>query len=152
MPVADAAAAWRRSTRRRHGVGGDARDGYHGGGALTRWVTDDAEAAAVTAELRRALRPVRVMPFLDGIATSIHGIVLPDGVVALRPVELVTLRQGHELCYAGCATFWDPPRRSASEMRDAARRSASSCAPTSTSAARSRSTAWRPPTGSARPS
>ena len=25
------------------------------------------------------------MPFLDGIATSVHGIVLPDGVVALRP-------------------------------------------------------------------
>ena len=49
------------------------------------------------------------MPFLDGIATSIHGIVLPDGVVALRPVEMVTLRRGHELRYAGCATFWDPP-------------------------------------------
>ena len=62
------------------------------------------------------------MPFLDGIATSVHGIVLPDGVVALRPVELVTLRSGHELHYAGCATFWDPPVAVREQMRDAARR------------------------------
>ena len=65
---------------------------------------------------------VRVMPFLEGIATSIHGIVLPDGVVALRPVEMVTLRRGHELRYSGCATFWDPPDEIREEMRDVARR------------------------------
>ena len=61
------------------------------------------------------------MPFLDGVATSIHGIVLPDGVAVLRPVELVTLRQGHELRYSGCATFWDPPEAVRDEMRAAAR-------------------------------
>ena len=65
---------------------------------------------------------VRIMPFLEGIATSIHGIVLPDGVVALRPVEMVTLRRGHELRYSGCATFWDPPDEVREEMRDVARR------------------------------
>ena len=59
------------------------------------------------------------MPFLDGIPCSIHGIVLPDGVAVLRPVEMVTLRRGHEFVYAGCATYWDPDRRS----------SASRCAP-----------------------
>jgi hypothetical protein len=101
---------------------GDARDGYHGGASLTRWVTDDAEAAAVGAELAAHCDRVRVMPFLDGIATSVHGIVLPDGVASLRPVELVTLRHGHELHYAGCATFWDPPVRIREQMRDAARR------------------------------
>jgi hypothetical protein len=101
----------------------DATEGYHGGGSLTRWVTDPDEAAAATAELAAHCSTVRLMPFLDGIATSIHGIVLPDGVVALRPVELVTLRRpGHRLVYAGCATFWDPPEAVRDEMRDAARR------------------------------
>jgi hypothetical protein len=62
------------------------------------------------------------MPFLDGIATSIHGLVLPDGVAVLRPVELVSLRRGLELRYSGCATFWDPPSSVRDEMRAAARR------------------------------
>ena len=97
------------------------RDGFHGGGAGTRWVTDDAEAAAVAAELAATSDRLRIMPFLEGVATSIHGIVLPDGVATLRPVELVTLRQGHDLRYSGCATFWDPPDAIRDEMRDAAR-------------------------------
>jgi hypothetical protein len=100
----------------------DARDGYHGGGVGTRWVVDDREARAATAELARICDRVRVMPFLPGIATSIHGIVLPDGVAALRPVELVMLRHGHELVYGGCATFWDPPAGMRAQMRQAARR------------------------------
>ena len=100
----------------------DASGGYHGGGALTRWVTDDARAEEGTAELRGRCTHVRVMPFLEGVATSIHGIVLPDGVTVLRPVELVTLRRGHELRYSGCATFWDPPDAVREEMRAAARR------------------------------
>ncbi len=100
----------------------DARDGFHGGASRTRWVADAAEAEAATAELRAHCDRVRIMPFLDGIATSVHGLVLPDGVVALRPVELVTLRRGHDLRYAGCATFWDPPTAVRDEMREAARR------------------------------
>jgi hypothetical protein len=76
----------------------------------------------VAAELGTAAKTVRVMPFLDGIATSVHGIVLPDGVAVLRPVELVTLRRGHELVYAGCSTYWDPPTAVRDEMRAAARR------------------------------
>ena len=123
VDVDGAAATWR-SLDVGHGTvwAGDARDGYHGGASLTRWMTDDAEAAAVTVELAAHCDRVRIMPFLDGIATSVHGIVLPDGVVALRPVELVTLRSGHELHYAGCATFWDPPVAVREQMRDAARR------------------------------
>jgi len=100
----------------------DSRDGYHGGGVGTRWVVDDREAQAATVELGRICDRVRVMPFLQGIATSIHGIVLPDGVAVLRPVELVMLRRGHELVYGGCATFWDPPAGIRVQMRQAARR------------------------------
>ena len=123
LPVGEAGQAWREFD---HGAGtawaADARDGYHGGGTRTRWVTDDDDAAAAAADLAPWCDVVRVMPFLEGIATSVHGIVLPDGVVSLRPVELVTLRRGHELRYAGCATFWDPPPAVRDEMRDAARR------------------------------
>jgi hypothetical protein len=85
-------------------------------------VTDVAEAAAASADLAIHCDTVRIMPFLDGIATSVHGIVLPDGVVALRPVEMVTLRRGHDFRYVGCATFWDPPASVRDEMREAARR------------------------------
>lgn len=123
VAVGDAPAQWRQLDA---GAGtvwsADSRDGYHGGAARTRWVTDDVEAAAAAADLRPHCDAVRIMPFLDGIATSVHGLVLPDGVVALRPVELVTLRQGHELRYSGCATFWDPPDGVRAEMRAAARR------------------------------
>jgi hypothetical protein len=122
VPVDEAVSRWRELDE---GAGtvwaADATNGFHGGGRGTRWVTDDDEAAAVAAELGTAAKTVRVMPFLDGIATSVHGIVLPDGVAVLRPVELVTLRQGHELRYSGCATFWDPPDTVRHEMRTAAR-------------------------------
>jgi hypothetical protein len=123
VPLAEAAQRWRDLDE---GAGtvwaADSTSGFHGGAASTRWVTDDVEAAAVSAEFHGRAATVRVMPFLDGVATSIHGIVLPDGVVALRPVELVTLRQGRRLVYAGCGTFWDPPAGVRDEMRAAARR------------------------------
>ena len=101
---------------------GDAREGFHGGGAHTHWVVDGASADSALDDLRRSCDGVRVMPFVDGIACSIHGIVLPDGVVALRPVELVTLRSGTDLHYAGCATYWDPPDSVRGQMREIARR------------------------------
>jgi hypothetical protein len=99
---------------------GDATQGWHGGAAYVRWVTDDAEAEAAAALLGRRSRRVRVMPFLEGIPCSIHGIVLPDGVAVLRPVEMVTLRRRHDLFYAGCATYWDPPDEVRAAMRSAA--------------------------------
>ena len=61
------------------------------------------------------------MPFLDGLACSVHGIVLPDGVAVLRPVEMVTLRRGRQFVYAGCASYWDPPQEIREQMRSTAR-------------------------------
>src|SRR5262249_45418873 len=74
-------------------VAADAREGIHGGGEGLRWARDDAELAEATDFLRAISDRVRVMPFLEGIPCSIHGIVFPDHVVAVRPVEMVTLRQ-----------------------------------------------------------
>ncbi len=99
----------------------DAREGFHGGGHHTRWVADDATRAAAIDSFRSVCDRVRVMPFVDGVPCSIHGIVLPDGVAVLRPVEMVTLRRGHDLVYAGCATFWDPPTEVRHDMRSIAR-------------------------------
>ncbi len=99
----------------------DARDGFHGGASQTYWVADDASRDAALAALRSVAERVRIMPFLDGIPCSIHGIVLPDGVAVLRPVEMVTLRSGHDFVYTGCATYWDPPRDVRDHMRSVAR-------------------------------
>lgn len=102
----------------------DARDGFHGGAHHTRWVADEATRAAAIEGFRPVCDRVRVMPFVDGIPCSVHGIVLPDGVAVMRPVEMVTLRRGHDLVYAGCATFWDPPMGVRNDMREIARRAA----------------------------
>ncbi len=99
----------------------DARDGYHGGAHQTRWIVDEATAEDAVTAFRPVCDRVRVMPFVDGIPCSIHGIVLPDGVVALRPVEMLTLRRDHDFVYAGCATFWDPPESVRADMRSIVR-------------------------------
>ena len=51
------------------------------------------------------------MPVLEGIPCSIHGVVLPDQVLAFRPVELLCYRRvgRPHLLYAGAATTFDPP-------------------------------------------
>jgi len=101
----------------------DNTEGWHGGGEYVRWVADHGAAVRTVDELRgRALR-VRVMPFLDGIPCSIHGVITPDGVAALRPVELLILRKRDRtgFVYAGVADTWDPPPAVRDEMRSAAR-------------------------------
>ena len=74
----------------------------------------------------RTATTVRVMPFLEGIPCSIHGIVFDEHVAAIRPVEMVTLRRppGHPegaFFYAGCSTFFDPPDATRASMREIAR-------------------------------
>jgi hypothetical protein len=100
----------------------DARDGFHGGATQTYWVRDDASRERAVSGLARVCDSVRVMPFLEGVPCSIHGIVMPDGVAVLRPVEMVTLRRGHEFSYSGCATYWDPDPIDREQMRTVARR------------------------------
>jgi len=104
-------------------LAGDAREGWHGGASLVRWADAEELLAAGLEALAPKCDTVRVMPFLEGVPCSIHGIVLPDGVVAVRPVEMVVLRKPDgTFFYAGCSTFWDPPREVRDEMRALARR------------------------------
>jgi hypothetical protein len=103
---------------------GDARDGFNGGGNYVRWLRDDHDRAEASAFFRLHCDRVRVMPFLEGVPCSIHGFVLPDGTAALRPVEIVTLRDPatRTMTYGGLGSTWDPPRADRKVMRDAARR------------------------------
>jgi hypothetical protein len=102
---------------------GDASEGFNGGADYVRWVRradDRPEAEAFfTAHCER----VRVMPFLDGVPTSIHGFVHGGEIAVFRPVELLTLRTPtNRFRYAGVATYWDPPPADRDQMRDVARR------------------------------
>ena len=102
----------------------DARDGTHGGGMGLRWVRPGDDGRESFAVLARMADRIRVMPFLEGIPASIHGIVFPDSVAVFRPVEMVVLRPrtGPRLHYAGCATAFDPLTDDRNAMRDLAYR------------------------------
>ena len=105
---------------------GDAKDGFNGGGVFVRWIRSAADATAIDDALDRFTGQcdhVRVAPFIEGIPCSIHGIVCPDGVAVLRPIEMVNLRRpgAGQLLYAGAASYFDPPPSEREVMRDAAR-------------------------------
>ena len=98
----------------------DAREGLNGGGLGLRWVRPGDDGRASFESLSRIADRVRVMPFLEGIPASIHGVVFPDTVAVFRPVEMVVLRPltGDRLLYAGCATAFDPSPADRAAMRD----------------------------------
>lgn len=102
---------------------GDASVGMNGGADLVRRVGPGVDAAAVAAFLAGHCRRVRVAPFVEGIPCSIHGLVTPDGVAVLRPVELMILRgpAADRFTYGGAATWWDPPESDREVMRSYAR-------------------------------
>jgi hypothetical protein len=101
----------------------DAPSAGTGGTRGLVWVRSDEQAAEAAARLAGRCASVRVMPFLEGVPCSIHGTVLPGGVAALRPMEMLTLRRpGGGLVYAGFATLWDPRPADREAMREVARR------------------------------
>ena len=103
---------------------GDTKEGFNGGGDYVRWVRDEADQARALAYFLPRCDRVRVMPFLDGVPCSIHGLVLPDGTAAFRPVEISILRDeaARTFTYGGLSTFWDAPPADREAMRDSARR------------------------------
>ena len=103
---------------------GDTRGGFNGGGNYVRWVRDEHDRAAALAFFSQRCDRVRVMPFLDGVPCSIHGMVLPDGTAAFRPVEIAMLRNVEErrFVYGGLGTSWDPPAADREAMRAVVRR------------------------------
>jgi hypothetical protein len=97
---------------------GDNREGWHGGAEYLRLVRDPTSAADEVSFFTDHAALVRVMPFLEGIPCSIHGMVFPDEVIAFRPVEMIVYRSGGPLLrYAGTSSVWDPPEADRNEMR-----------------------------------
>lgn len=104
-------------------ISGDAKEGFNGAAEYVRWIRTDDELDEAVAFFGKHCDEVRVMPFLEGIPCSIHGAVIGADVIALRPVEMITLRRpSSRFLYAGCATYWDPPDADRDYMRDVARR------------------------------
>lgn len=103
---------------------GDARDGFNGGGNYVRWVLDQRDQQEALDFFGPRCDRVRVQSFLDGVPCSIHGMVLPSGSAAFRPVEISILRNvgRRRFVYGGLGTFWDPPAADRDEMRDVVRR------------------------------
>jgi len=103
---------------------GDAREGLHGGAHLIRWVRSESELTQALSFFSERCDRVRIMPFLEGIPCSIHGLVFRDDIVTIRPVELITLRPKNsaKFLYAGAATYWDPSDADREYMRTLARR------------------------------
>jgi hypothetical protein len=101
----------------------DSSRGWHGGASHVRWLREGYDPAVADFFAERSDR-VRVMPFLEGIPCSIHGMVVAGEVIVFRPVELLIMRRpgSSRFFYGGAATSWDPPERDATAMRWAARR------------------------------
>lgn len=97
----------------------DSREGFHGGASYLRWVRTPEEQQEAYELFEPMSDRVRVMPFLEGIPCSIHGMVFPDTTVAFRPMEMVVLRrpESSKLLYARAASFWNPPEQRRAEMR-----------------------------------
>lgn len=101
----------------------DNRLGWHGGAQYLRWVRGPDDVEDAVGFFAAAAHRVRVMPFLDGIPCSIHGMVFDDHVATFRPCEMIVLRRSgtSSLYYAGPATSWEPPDDDRDHMRRVAR-------------------------------
>ncbi len=103
---------------------GDALEGFNGGAAYLRIVESEEDGARAHEFFATRCEQVRIMPYLEGIPCSIHGMVFPEEVIAFRPVEMIVFRRPGrgQFLYAGFATFWDPSDEDRQEMRAMARR------------------------------
>ncbi|MEM9035865.1 MAG: hypothetical protein AAGA99_13355 [Actinomycetota bacterium] len=102
---------------------GDDHPGWHGGASSVRWAADETTVVEIAADLSAAHRRVRIMPFLEGVPCSIHGLVIGAEVAVLRPCEMLVLldRARGRFRYSAASTFWDPTPRVREQMRAAAR-------------------------------
>lgn len=103
--------------------GSDSKEGINGGATGVRWVRTEAAVDKALEYYQKHCDQLRVMPFLEGIPCSIHGMVFPDYVAAFRPVEMVVLRKSDssEFFYAGTASFYDPAPADREAMRATAK-------------------------------
>lgn len=101
----------------------DNREGWHGGAHGLRWVRRPAELAEAAAWLQGRADAARVMPWLDGVPCSIHGIQGAGPTLVLRPCEMLVFpdRESCRLKYGQASTYWDPPPPQREQLRAVAR-------------------------------
>ncbi|MGH8906706.1 MAG: hypothetical protein ACRD0K_09360 [Egibacteraceae bacterium] len=102
---------------------GDIRSGVHGSAQGIRWVRTAEDERLAHQFFQQRCDRVRIMPFLEGVPCSIHGMVINGKVISFRPIEMLTLRESGRSTfrYAGCASYWDPPISDRRHMRGVAR-------------------------------
>jgi len=104
---------------------GDTKLGLSSRGNMVKWLRPDADPEDIGHFVRKfshACESVRIAQFVEGRPCSIHGFVLPGGVIVFRPVELLVLRGLHgKFWFAGTDTFWQPSIELRVEMRSIAR-------------------------------
>ena len=105
-------------------LSGDNREGFNGGAEYVRWIRNATHLERAAEFFGAHCDAVRVMPLLDGVPCSIHGIVFDDYVATLRPCEMVVMRDSAagRFVYASCASFWAPSTARTDQMREVARR------------------------------
>ena len=105
-------------------LSGDSRDGAGGGATGVKWIKSVDKIDSSLKYFIKHCDRLRVMPFLEGIPCSIHGMVFDDYVAAFRPVEMMVLRVDNtdEFFYAGVGTYWDPEQDDRIDMRKLAKR------------------------------
>jgi hypothetical protein len=101
---------------------GDNRQGWHGGAEYIRVVRTPSDISKAVDFLSPRCHRARVMPYLEGIPCSIHGLVFPDYVLTVRPVEMIVLYQPDQMRfrYASVSGYWDSSAEEADYMRDLA--------------------------------
>ena len=99
----------------------DNREGWHGGAFFLRWIRRDEDMREALKTLGGVADRVRVMPFLDGVPCSIHGVVFADTEIAFRPCEMMVFRtDSNKLAYASASTYWLPAQSDSDAMREVA--------------------------------
>ena len=80
------------------------------------------EVASAVEAMRQSHDLVRIMPFVEGIPCSVHGMVMADRTIAFRPMELFIYRDlaAHRIVYGKASSHWDPPADDRNAMRSAA--------------------------------
>jgi hypothetical protein len=98
----------------------DNKAGWHGGGEMSRVISGTEGITAAVSDLAPYADVVRVTPYLTGTPCSIHGVIFPDYVLTVRPVEMVTMVQGNKFRYSGTASYWRPETAAVESMRELA--------------------------------
>ncbi|HEY9525004.1 MAG TPA: hypothetical protein VIR33_17335, partial [Thermopolyspora sp.] len=107
-------------------VSSDASHGYHSGGNGVRWAATEDQIATAVGAFTATAAVVRVSPHVDGIACTVHGIVIKTEIGAevavFEPMEdIVTWSAGGEVSWLGTSTLWRMPDAGARGIRRVAR-------------------------------